>query len=295
MTKGAGLEGAARVGGGTTVVADRAVRSLVQNGYCVFRQVLAEPLLSELRTLSERLCAAEPAERRERRLSQGTMLSTMVDPAYAELIAWAPALERLADLGFDAPTFTDGYVISKPPHSPRLFWHYDWFAWGDDSAYEPRPPQVFLMYYLTDTSPGNGCLRVIPGSHLAHNALHDDIGNPHAESLSRAEDLSLPAYSDRPDEVDVPVRAGDLVIGDARMLHAAHANGSDAWRTVITLWFQPDFAALPERVQAQMVRKTHPVPDTWPEAAAGKVRSLNPAYSGSAEAYGRDLYRPRSR
>ena len=34
------------------------------------------------------------------------------------------------------------------------------------------------------------------------------------------------------------VRAGDLIIGDARMLHAAHANTSDARRTVITLWFQ---------------------------------------------------------
>ncbi len=262
----------------------------MQDGFCVFEQVLGDPLLSDLRRLSERLCAAEPAKRRR---SQGTMLSTMVDPKFADLIAWSPALERLAAMGFETPTFTDGYVISKPPRSPRLFWHYDWFAWGDPSAYEPRPLQVFLMYYLSDTSPENGCLRVIPGSHLQHNTLHDDIGNPHAEGLSRAEDLTHPAYSDRPDEVDVPVRAGDLVIGDARMLHAAHANESDDWRTVVTLWFQPDFRALPERVQAQMARKTHAVPESWPADAVAKITALNPTYSGSAEAYGRDLYRPR--
>lgn len=269
------------------------LQGLVRDGFCVFSSVLTEPLLSKLRELSERLCAAEPSERRERRRSQGTMLSTMVDPAYADLIAWKPALDCLASMGFDQPRFTDGYVISKPPRSPRLFWHYDWFAWGDPSAYEPRPQQVFLMYYLSNTTPVNGCLRVIPGSHLVHNSLHEHVGNPHTESISRASDMTLPAFSDRPDECDVPVRAGDLVIGDARLLHSAHANDSAAWRTVITLWFQPDFAGLPERVQAQMARKKHPVPETWPAASAARVRALNPQYVGSAEPRGRELYRPK--
>ena len=83
------------------------------------------------------------------------------------------------------------------------------------------------------------------------------------------------------------------VIGDARLLHAAHANASNERRTVITLWYQPDFARLPERVQAQMVKKTHAIPDDWPESARAKVRALQPSYNGSAEPYGRDLYRPR--
>lgn len=273
--------------------APQQLEGLIRDGLCVFPNILTNPLLSGLRELSERLCAAEPAEHRARRRSQGTMLSTMVDPAYADLITWQPALDCLAKLGFAQPTFTDGYVISKPPCSPRLFWHYDWFAWGHPSAYEARPLQIFLMYYLSDTARANGCLRVIPGSHLNHNELHGHVGNPHAEAISRAQDMSLPAFSDRPDECDVPVAAGDLVIGDARMLHAAHANTSDAWRSVITLWFQPDFGSLPESVQAQMARKTHPVPETWPESAAERVRALNPTYSGDAEPHGRELYRPK--
>ena len=103
------------------------------------------------------------------------------------------------------------------------------------------PPQVFLMYYLTDTSRENGCLRVIPGSHTRHNPLHDVLAEPHSEVLGRAESLDRAEFGRRPDEVDVPVRAGELVIGDARLLHASHPNGSDRHRTVLTLWYQPDY------------------------------------------------------
>ena len=52
----------------------------------------------------------------------------MCDPIFAELIAWPTALSLFTQMGFDTPTFTDGYIISKPPNSPPLFWHYDWFA-----------------------------------------------------------------------------------------------------------------------------------------------------------------------
>ncbi len=61
-----------------------------------------------------------------------------------------------------------------------------------------------------------------------------------------------------------------MPIGDARLLHAAHANATDQRRTLITLWYQPDRASLPERVQAQMAR-----------------------YDGAASPYRRTLYRPR--
>jgi len=219
------------------------------------------------------------------------MRSAMADPLFADLIAWSPALDQLSSMGFQNPTYTDGYIISKPPKSPQLFWHYDWFAWQDPGAYDAAPQQVFLMYYLTDTSITNGCLRVIPGSHRHHNVLHEHIGNPHSGMLSRAEDLDQLAFSSRPDEVDVPVRAGDLVIGDARLLHAAHANKSSEWRTVITLWFQPNYASLSDRVKAQMVQKIQKIPTDWPIEATTMVKALHPTYKGNAKPYVRDLYR----
>jgi hypothetical protein len=221
------------------------------------------------------------------------MIPTTSDPFFSELIVWPGALGALASLGFAHPTFSDGWIISKPPHGPRLFWHYDWFAWEDERSYEPEPPQIFLMYYLVDTTVENGCLRLIPGSHTQHNPIHDLLGAPHSRELTEARDMGNASFSTRPDEIDVPVRAGDLLIGDARLLHAAHANETDERRTLITLWYQPNFASLPERMQAQIAQKTQQPPSFWPRDAIDRVMPLLARYSGNVEPYERTFYRPR--
>jgi ectoine hydroxylase-related dioxygenase (phytanoyl-CoA dioxygenase family) len=105
--------------------------------------------------------------------------------------------------------------------------------------------------------------------------------------LGRAENLDRVEFGRRPDEVDVPVRAGELVIGDARLLHAAHPNGSDRRRTVLTLWYQPDYPSLPERVKAQMVAKTQPLAEAWSAQGKALVSALHPVYDGTAQPHGR--------
>ena len=264
---------------------------LIRDGFCICPDLLHADLISRLRKTTQRLCDAMTEEHKARFRVQGSMFHTSLDPLFAELIAWPPALEELKAMGFKDPSFTDGYIISKPPRSPGLFWHYDWFVWEDPTAYAPQPQQVFLMYYLDDTCPENGCLRVIPGSHRDHNPLHDILAKPHDEALSCAKDLDRPEFSRRPDEINVPICAGDLLIGDARLLHATHPNTSNERRTVITLWFQPDFCDLPERIKAQMVHKTHTIPDDWPPDAREKVARLNPVYHGNAIPYDRTYYK----
>lgn len=265
---------------------------LLRDGYCRFDGILSPQDVARFSMASDRLLDALPHEQAGKMRAQGSLLPTTGDPLFADLIANPAALQALASLGFSSPTFSDGYVISKPGHSPPLFWHYDWFAWDDPYSFGPSPPQLFAMYYLTDTSRENGCLRVIPGSHAHHNPLHDDLREPHSALLSQARDMSLPEFSTRPDEVDVPVHAGDLLIGDARLLHAAHANGTDQRRTLITLWYQPDLRGMPEPLQAQMAAKVQRAPDGWPPEARNKYNALLATYDGPAEPHARQLYRP---
>lgn len=263
---------------------------LLNDGYLVYRNVLTTPILERLRRITTRLAEvqnrAEPSSFR----AQGSMVRTQEDPIFAELITWEPSLSILRDLGFTSPTFTDGYVISKPPDSPRLFWHYDWFSWDAPGAFDPEPQQLFLMYYLTKTRRENGCLRLIPGTHTNHNPLHDLLGEPHSTRLSSPDDLLAHEFTDRADEIDVPVSAGDLVMGDARILHAAHANKSCERRTVITLWYQPTFDRLPDSVKAQMVLKTQAVPSWWPPESRTLVEAMQPRYHGVVEPCIRSLY-----
>ena len=264
---------------------------LLRDGYCLVPGVLDAGMLGRLRAATDLMLDAQTEEHKARTRSQGSMFRfpQTTDSVFAELVALPAALAVLARLGGTDVTFTDAYLISKPPHSPQLFWHYDWFAWEEPEMYAPPPPQVFCMYYLTDTCRENGCLRVIPGSHTRHNPLHDLIAEPHSATLGRADDLDRAEFGQRPDEIDVPVRAGELVIGDARLLHAAHPNGSDRRRTVLTLWYQPDYPSLPERVKAQMVAKTQPPAAAWSAEGKAMVSALHPVYDGPAPPHGRML------
>jgi ectoine hydroxylase-related dioxygenase (phytanoyl-CoA dioxygenase family) len=139
------------------------------------------------------------------------------------------------------------------------------------------------MYYLTDTQPVNGCLRVIPGTHRKRVPLHDELPAAHTEETYRAPEQSA-IFAIRPDEVDVPVKAGDLLIGDARLLHAAHANQTDHHRSLLTLWYFPDFEALPDPIKAAAVRLKPSPPPGWGETEAGRLLApFIPEYTGTSE------------
>jgi ectoine hydroxylase-related dioxygenase (phytanoyl-CoA dioxygenase family) len=247
---------------------------LLDEGYCIVPGILSGESLKELRDITDGLVDGISEEHARRQRSTGSMIPVVRDHRLVRLIAHRPALDALEAMGFTDVRFQSGYIISKPPKSPRLFWHLDWGFWDHPMSGERSPAQVFLMYYLTDTSRSNGCLRVIPRSHLQENPLHDLLANAHGADLTEARDLSRPEFQERPDEVDVPIRAGDLLIGDSRILHASHANESGARRTVVTLWFHPGFGSLPEGMKAGFVTRCDPLPDDWPAESRRLYESL---------------------
>jgi len=269
--------------------------SLRRDGYCVVRDVLDRGMLARLRTRTAALLAALPAEHRRRQRATGSLVHIAADPGFAALIAWPKALAALAAQGLGGARFSSGYIISKPAGGPPLFWHQDWWGWDHPSSYGGAIHQVFLMYYLADTSPENGCLRVVPGSHRRRHALHALLPGAHAERLAGAADLADPAFAAVGDERAVPVAAGDLVIGDARLLHGAHANRSTAERPLITLWYHPHFARQPAAIRARVARILHregvdtdpaddstPFPGGWPAAARARIAPLLAEYGGRA-------------
>ena len=128
-------------------------------------------------------------------------------------------------------------IISKPPQAPALYWHQDWARWDDPISMSPWPQQVFLNWYLTDTHVRNGCLRVIPGSHLRRLELHDHLVQAHEAGGYDIKETNEWMFIDHPDAVDVPVKVGQLMIGDARLLHSTHPNRSTERRTVLLGWY----------------------------------------------------------
>ena len=253
---------------------------LIQEGYCHLPKIGSDDLINQIRQTADRAAAELPEELKRKHRLQGSLISVLDHPQMARLIALPAALEALSELGFPNPKFYSGYIISKPPETaPALFWHQDGFGWSEPVSYTDTPVQFFLMYYLIDTDRHNGCLRVIPGSHLKRHRLHG-LSPGHGDEMNEADD-SHPALQTDPDEIDVPVKAGDLVIGDARLLHAAHPNRSNQRRTVITVWFCPTYDQLPETVQAVYGRQCDK-PDNWSQAEWDLIEPLLATYRGDA-------------
>jgi len=260
----------------------------VKDGYCLFENILDGPMIEELIRVTEALLADCPPEERELYRYQGSNIGIRYQhPVFPRLFAWPKALEALHSLGFDQPKFWSGFLLSKPPHAPPLYWHQDWWAWDDPTSASEVSPQVFLMYYLTDTAPQNGCLRVIPGTHLRRLPFHDLLPAAHTDATYRASPDS-PLFADPPEAVDVAVKVGDLVIGDARLLHAAHANQTDQPRTCLTLWYMPDYEMLSEPIQA-LVADSIAEQRRFPREMEGSDEArrmeplMPPSYSGKAE------------
>ena len=239
---------------------------LQEQGYCVFEQVFEPNEMAWLQQACQKVLSGVSQQHRDRNRSQGSLVLLADHPPFGRLLGHPRLSEIFRRLKFADPRFSSGYIISKPPQGPPLFWHQDWWGWNDPSSYTPEVAQVFVMIYLQETRPQNGCLRVIPRSHHVLHEFHQ--ANAHTEALSRVENPEDPLFQPHEDQVAVPVNCGDVVVGDARLIHGAFANAQAEERTLITLWFHPNFQALAPALQSRIcdifLRKGH---DTDPGGA----------------------------
>ncbi|MCW8128810.1 MAG: phytanoyl-CoA dioxygenase family protein [Planctomycetota bacterium] len=103
-------------------------------------------------------------------------------------------------------------------------WHQDWPYWKGTSKFS-------VWIALDDASPENGCLKLIPGSHMKH-ASH---GGQDSDGIGFNNRL-------RPEDVDeskaivAPVRAGGAIFFHDLTLHASFPNksGRDRWALIST-------------------------------------------------------------
>ena len=265
-------------------------KQFMNDGFYVFRNMLEPELIDTLKEITDDVLAQQEEAHFEQQRAPGSMVMIDWEMAYrydvlAELIAHPKRLKGLSELGFAEPKFGHGRIISKPPHSPRLFWHEDGRFWDDPVSYTPQPIQCFLMYYLVDTTPENGCLRVIPGSHLKRHALHDQVPVRHAEKLKTYADPDHIAFQHAEGEIDVPVKAGDAVMGYGPLFHSAHANRTNQRRTGLTMWYYPDFVDLPEHTQATVasLETDNQVTRCSPGRMQRLMEPLRIVYEGDAE------------
>jgi ectoine hydroxylase len=99
-------------------------------------------------------------------------------------------------------------------------WHQDYGYWYGDKC--PYPRLISCMVALDRATKENGCLQVIPGSHLAGRLNHGQTGNQAGADPERVAGLleRLPA-------VHCEMAPGSALFFHCNLLHSSEANTSD--------------------------------------------------------------------
>lgn len=246
----------------TPETALRKRNQLIEEGFCVIENLLTEEFIAELRSATDAMLDAIEAPAHWKYQGSDLHLSGRDHPIIDRLDKWQPSHDALEAMGLGDFRSRGGFIVlSKPPGGPPLYWHQDFMDWNDPISVAPWPQYLFLSYYLVDTTVENGCFRVIPGTHLRRIPLHDQLTPAHAEGGYHVPEDDPAMFCDHPEAVDVPVKAGDLVIGEGRLLHAAHGNRSNARRTLLLGWHDRPFT----------------IPETWTGEVPEEIRQRDPS------------------
>ena len=122
-------------------------------------------------------------------------------------------------------------VFSKEARDTRFV------SWHQDAAYYGLNPQeeVTCWVGLTDADLENGCMRVMPASHLAADAVHEETYDSQ-NLLGRGQTIQ---GVDESKADFMPVKAGQFSMHHERTWHASSPNSSDHRRVGVAFFYMP--------------------------------------------------------
>ncbi len=119
----------------------------------------------------------------------------------------------------------------KDAHDPR------YVSWHQDSAYYGLDPHDVITLWLafSDSTPANGCVRVLPRTHLGEGFVHTET---HAADNLLARGQSIEGTDDS-NAVDMALKAGQFSLHHERLVHGSAPNTSDGRRLGMSFTFLP--------------------------------------------------------
>ena len=128
-------------------------------------------------------------------------------------------------VGPDVRLYWDQSVYKQPNGAEPVLWH-------QDNGYTYVEPQAYLTCWIaiTDATPANGCIAVMPDVHRQGTLAH------------RTTDVGEECWGDWSKAVEVPVRAGSIVVFSSLTPHATKRNITDEVRKAYIVQYAPDGA-----------------------------------------------------
>lgn len=197
------------------------------DGYVVVKGVVDAALVEEARNHVDWLLEKNPDKRPEE-LGHTLMQD---DPFWVRLVSD----DRLLDVaeqfvGSNIALFASHYIAKPPFEGQPVLWHQDGSFWPLE------PMEVVTLWLAIDAStPENGCLQVIPGTHrmsLQPLRRRTDVANVLESEVD-------PELVDESQAVDVVLAPGDMSIHNPNLIHGSRANASPKWRRALTIRYIP--------------------------------------------------------
>ena len=204
-----------------------------RQGYLIVKKLLDEGELDELREAIQTPLIQQIRERSRRADYAG--LSIIHD-----IIHLHPAFLKLARL----PKLLDVIEMLVGPNIEIQHCKINWkppekgageVKWHQDFPYLPHTNHDLCAAFvvLDKTTPENGCMRVIPGSHKLGQLKHTD---ENGKLLNYVDDPNFDQR--RQDPVDLVLEAGDMSVHHVLSLHSSYPNQSDNPRCAIIYEFR---------------------------------------------------------
>jgi ectoine hydroxylase-related dioxygenase (phytanoyl-CoA dioxygenase family) len=178
--------------------------------------------LPPARTASYRACFEEMEQLAGRQLCR--VSHPAMHFAWAYRLATEPAVLAAVEdvLGPDL-LLAGSLVLCKYPHDPAFV------AWHQDNYYSDLhlTPSLSAWIALQDSTVENGCMRVVPGSHQGGVLPHKEKGDAN-NLLRQGHEIQVPV--NEKDAVEVVLRAGEISLHHAAIIHGSRPNRSDTQR-----------------------------------------------------------------
>ena len=241
-----------------------------RDGYVIARGVLDGQLMGEAQNHVRWLMEMNPGIRPEQLHAH----LARNDPFWIRLVSD----DRLLDvaqqfIGPDIALFATHYICKPPRTGQPVLWH-------QDGSYWPLEPMevVTLWLAVSDSTPENGCMRVIPGTHaLSLESIQErnDVESVLGSSIR-------PELVDESRAIDVVLKAGDVSIHHPNLIHGSEANNSDMWRMGLTIRYIPTSTRILKDTGAPFLMRGKPVPGINEYLARPKfIKEKHMAFRGS--------------
>ena len=187
------------------------------------------------------------------------------------------AVESL--LGPDLLVWNTRWFAKLPGEKTYISWHQDAAYWGLE------PPNVVTAWLaLTESTPENGGMRVIPGSHKERLLPQIDTYAPD-NALSRGQEIAVEV--NEAEAVDIVLKPGEMSLHHVAIVHGSKANQSAQPRIGVAVRLhQPGRAAVGSRTPNRHARARpgsfRPLRPGRAAGAGGEFRRRSPAFGSRA-------------